>query len=234
MGRNELGIEGLPQHLRFKGDAFYTDEIKDVMIIGLGGIGSRVLHELCKIATNNYHIFEYDKVEIHNLGSQFYSKPNIGSTKSAASQYLANQFGTIGNWVEYGKYEKDSITNDIVFCGPDNIQCRIDAFNNWETYVNTLSDEDKRKCIFIDGRLSLWQGWVYFVTPDRIDRYKKTLFTVEEESKIQTVCTLKQTSPSAAHIASLMVGYYCMWLRNLHLGDDIYNVPFEKTFNYEQ
>ena len=78
--------------------------------------------------------------------------------------------------------------------------------------------------IFIDGRLRAEQMQIFCVTPDNIEEYEKHLF---DDSEVEDApCTLKQTSHSAAMIASHMVAFFTNHLTNNNAKDIERNVPF--------
>lgn len=78
--------------------------------------------------------------------------------------------------------------------------------------------------IFIDGRLRAEQMQIFCVTPDNIEEYEKHLF---DDSEVEDApCTLKQTSHSAAMIASHMTAFFTNHLTNNNSGDIDRTVPF--------
>lgn len=55
-----------------------------VDIIGAGAIGSYVAYQLAKHAVTNIHVWDFDKVEEHNICNQLYGKNDIGKPKVEA------------------------------------------------------------------------------------------------------------------------------------------------------
>lgn len=73
--------------------SFYTRQIdlidpekltQKIAIVGAGGIGSWTALALLKMGCQDVTIFDYDKVEEHNIGSQLYGVGDIGKTKVQA------------------------------------------------------------------------------------------------------------------------------------------------------
>ena len=58
----------------------------DVALVGLGLHGSWVARALIKLSPHNLVIWDGDKVEPHNLRSQNYTAPHVGSIKSLATR----------------------------------------------------------------------------------------------------------------------------------------------------
>ena len=82
--------------------------------------------------------------------------------------------------------------------------------------------------IFIDGRLEMEQLQIFCVTPDKMEEYEKTLF---DDAIVEDLpCTMKQTSHSAAMIASLMTSFFTNHITNVREGMIVREVPFYHEF----
>ena len=57
---------------------------KRVDIIGAGATGSRIVLSLAKLGVENIHVWDFDKVEEHNIANQIYGLENIGEPKVRA------------------------------------------------------------------------------------------------------------------------------------------------------
>ena len=55
-----------------------------VGVVGIGGIGSPIALTLAKMGVGEIVVWDYDKVEIHNTGSQLYRKQDVGFNKVEA------------------------------------------------------------------------------------------------------------------------------------------------------
>ncbi len=55
-----------------------------VTIVGLGNIGSHAATTLAHLGVKNFHLYDPDKVEIHNLSSQNYGIKDLDKTKALA------------------------------------------------------------------------------------------------------------------------------------------------------
>lgn len=86
------------------------------------------------------------------------------------------------------------------------------------------NEENSIKPIFIDGRLLMEQLTIFCVTPENASEYEQYLF---DDSEVPDgPCTLKQTSHSAAMIASFMVAFFTNHITNEREKDSVRNVPF--------
>ncbi len=169
-----------------------------------------------------------DRYEDHNMTGQLVGKSDIGKMKNEVSKKVIEEFAP-GSQIElFGEYKLTSEANDIMICGFDNMRAREIAFDNWVKLVNSLPVEKRRFSFFQDGRLNAEQLQIFNIGGDdekAIAEYKKEyLFSdavVEEQD-----CTFKQTSHSAAMIASHMVAFLTNWVSKIQTSQGFRDVPF--------
>src|ERR1035437_9086780 len=65
-----------------------------IAIIGAGSIGSWTALALLKLGCSDVTVFDFDKVEEHNIGSQIYTMADIGKDKTQA---LKDRLGLLVN-----------------------------------------------------------------------------------------------------------------------------------------
>lgn len=209
------------RHNRFKEAGWYNNNQKlDISIIGLGGIGSYLAYFLSRIGDHNFYIYDFDTIEEHNLGGQFYPVLDIGLPKEESCSLLMERYSG-ANPNTMNKFTKDSMVTPYMFTPLDNMDVRKLAFDKWvEEYGN--SDED---CLFVDCRMQAESLEVYFITKDRIEDYKSELFPdsdIEEQP-----CSYKATSHCGAMCATLAVTGFTNHLFNLYQETDIRELPFK-------
>ena len=203
---------------RFKDAPWFPKEETNVVIGGAGGIGSW-LSLLISRAGFFPIVYDFDILEEHNLAGQLYTKLDAEAMvpKVDALKGLCKHFADTDITVMNEKYTADSMSHHYVFSAFDNMQARKDMFSAWCEYVkdweeNITEEEIGIIPIFIDGRLTAEQMQIFCVTPDKIDAYKEHLF---DDSEIEDApCTMKQTSHSAAMIASHMTGFFSNHMTN--------------------
>jgi len=68
--------------IKFFGEKL-SDEIskKEVLVVGIGGIGSWIVEMLARMGVKKIGVLDYDRVEIHNLTRQNYREKDVGSLK---------------------------------------------------------------------------------------------------------------------------------------------------------
>ena len=222
---------------RFKDAPWFPKEETNVIIGGAGGIGSWLTLMLSRAGFYPV-VYDFDRLEGHNLAGQLYTKKDaeIGALKVDALKGLCKHFADTDITVMAEKYTKDSMTHNYVFSAFDNMQARKDMFAAWKEYVKECEDFKGiadavhipniplSEPIFIDGRLTAEQMQIFCVTPDKIEEYEKHLF---DDTEVQDApCTMKQTSHSAAMIASHMVGFFTNHMTNNAVKDKDRTVPF--------
>ena len=221
---------------RFKDAPWFPKEETNVIVGGAGGIGSWLTLMLSRAGFFPI-VYDFDRLEEHNLAGQLYTKSDAEAMvpKVDALKGLCKQFADTDITVMNERYTKDSMSHHYVFSAFDNMQARKDMFNAWCEYVKEWEDFRNiaaesvlntalEEPIFIDGRLTAEQMQIFCVTPDKIEEYKKHLF---DDTEVQDApCTMKQTSHSAAMIASHMVGFFTNHMTNNAVGEKDRTVPF--------
>ena len=208
-----------PRSVRFSDAPWYHPKI-DIMIGGAGGIGSWLCFFLGRQESNIY-LYDDDTVDETNLGGQLYANSHIGLNKAQATSNIVKEF--TGMDVELmGKYNKDSMSNPVVFACFDNMEARKIMFENWCSVPN--------KQIFIDGRMLAENFQVIAVTPSNIERYlKEELF---EDSEVEEErCSMKATSHCGAMIAGYMVSVFNNYVANFKQKQNYREVPFKMYYD---
>lgn len=208
---------------RFK-DAEWFSVVRDYNIIvgGIGGIGSWLSLLLSRISPKTMNLYDYDIIEEHNIGGQLFKTNSINNDKTRAIQKIISSFSEYHKVYLYGMYNDNSHHSSVMFSAFDNMEARKIMFEKWS------SDNNLYKSIFIDGRLEAEGFQIFCVTPENIEEYKKHLF--DDKDIPDLPCTLKQTSHFAAMIASFMVTFFTNHVHNINVGEKQREVPFEFSY----
>lgn len=192
-------------------DAEWFNKIQEKVIVlaGVGGIGSNMAVILAKLNPNAIYIFDDDRVESFNLAGQFYSNEDIGKPKVEALAASVNKYTNYSSIFALNRRFMlgEDVVADIMVCGFDNMRARRDFFTAWKNRVMTLTEERKKDCLFIDGRLTADEFQIFCITgtdnfymDDYVNNYLFNDYEAQRE-----VCSYKQTGFLADMIGAFMV-----------------------------
>lgn len=128
---------------RFKDAPWYEGcKNENILLVGTGGIGSNTLFAMTKTIPAKYWIFDMDKVEYYNVGTQHFKINQVGKYKVQAimDNCIEQSNCTIHPFTS--KYSNEYMP--IMVTGLDNMETRKQAFEEWKSH----SDRE----LFIDGR----------------------------------------------------------------------------------
>ncbi len=215
---------------RFSGAEWFNEiQKKNIIIAGIGGIGSNLAFQVARMHPSSMHLYDDDDVERVNMSGQLYSYNDVGKAKvDAVACMIMNYTNEQHIYAHRKKFLVGESTSDIMMCGFDNMKARKDFFNTWLSHIEYKSEEDKKKCLFLDGRLSIDTLQVFCITGDdayNINRYAdKYLFSDEEAD--ETICSMKQTTYLACMIGSFMTNLFTNFCANLLDPVIPYDLPF--------
>lgn len=233
---------------RFSSAVWYSAiQDKVITLAGVGGIGSYVGFLLARLKPRAIHTYDDDRVEEANMSGQLYSKRDVGEYKvDALGKMVANYADYYSCFCHAQRFELDTPATDIMICGFDNMAARGLFFQKWVDHIKTKTPEERKKCLFIDGRLAAEELQVFAITGDNdwaIYKYStKYLFSDSEADA--TICSYKQTTYMANLIGSIIVNIFVNFVANEVEGWNNRDVPFFtsydglsmyfKTVNYEE
>ena len=214
------------QQARFKDAPWFPKSSEPVVIGGAGGIGSWLTFFLTKIGFTPV-VYDFDIIEEHNLGGQLFRQTDIGKLKVIALQEIINNYCGEYITVESSPVTINNPTHHYIFSAFDNMKARRDLFDVWKRSIEPALANGIIP-IFIDGRLEIEQLQIFCVTPDKIDEYEKHMFLDAEVP--DAPCTMKQSSHTAAMIASMMTAFFTNHITNVYAKEIMREVPFYYEF----
>ena len=203
---------------RFSGAIWYEQIKKQtITLAGVGGIGSYCNFLLARMKPERIIIYDPDKVEAVNMSGQLYGKNDLGSYKGVAIANMVKNYADYYNMVIHTeRFTTESEATDIMICGFDNMEARKVYYNKWKSHISGKTEEEKAKCLFIDGRLAAEEFQVLSIQGNdnrAMAEYEdKWLFNDAEAE--QTICSYKQTTFMANMIASVMVNVFVNFIAN--------------------
>ena len=222
---------------RFSSAIWYENiQKKTVILAGVGGIGSYVGFLLARMKPASMFIYDDDIVEAVNMSGQLYSQSDLGRLKvSALAEMIRNYAGYSSVFAISERFTNESEASDIMICGFDNMAARKLFFNKWLSYVQSKPEEERKNCLFIDGRLAAEEFQVLCIKGDdeyNINRYSNEYLFSDAEAD-ETICSYKQTTFCANMIASYMVNLFVNFCANQCEPLIDRDLPFLTTYNAE-
>lgn len=213
---------------RFKDADFFPITDVNVQVFGAGGIGSWVTFFLSRIGYQ-VTLIDFDTVEQHNIGGQFFRVSDIGRFKIDAVKSVVKMFSDeIINTLNFTVTDSTSfIAGPIVVAAFDNMDARKNLFENWVSRNSNAITQP----LFVDGRLTMDTIQIISVpyNDESIDKYRNEyLFnnnSIEEEA-----CTAKQSSHTAGMIGSHIVSIIANHISNINIGEKVKPIPFYYEF----
>ena len=208
----------------------WAEELKRIVLVGAGGIGSWTALNLSRIG-HDLELIDGDSVDETNVhGGQMFRTKDIGKKKVSAVLEICREFGCINDISAIDSmFEEDWDTNPITITGLDNMKARKLVFDRW-----VEQHGDNKDALFIDGRLLAENMEVLAVqggNEDQIANYKSEyMFTDDEVDELD--CTTKQSTFSAMGISSLITATLCNFLTNRKLDFEMREVPFYQRLFY--
>lgn len=203
---------------RFSGAIWYEEIQKQIITLaGIGGIGSWTLILLARMKPKRIIIYDPDKVEAVNMSGQLYGKNDLDAYKGVAMANMVKNYADYYNMVIHSeRFTTESEATDIMICGFDNMEARKLFYNKWKSHVENKPEEERAKCLLIDGRLDAENFQVLSIQGNdnraMAEYENKWLFSDAEAE--ETICSYKQTTFMANMIASTMVNVFVNFIAN--------------------
>lgn len=199
-----------------QGELFDKDMVGfPVTIIGAGATGSWLALILAKLGLKDITVYDFDKVEEHNLPNQFYKEEDVKEPKiKALRKNIAEQTGTV---IKVKNQEiKDNVDLEgFVFVLTDTMHSRKNIFEN-------LLESNNKVLRVVETRMGLTHGRIYYIDPNneqQVEKYKQNFYT-DEESAVSFCGTSQSIVTTAIGIAQLAANKLIKYVNN---SDDIYN-----------
>lgn len=191
----------------------------DIMLIGLGGIGSNTAYTVGRLKPKQITLIDYDRINNVNLSGQMYTIDDLGERKVDKCRqvlfkycdYTALNIKPIRDAFKkshiYNFMGNDSSLTHVFITGLDNMQAREGVFLAFKDAIKDTSI--KGRIILIDGRMTIDKCQVITLDTSNknfdfhLERYKNQMLFNDSEAE-SDVCSIKQTTYMGTMIASLI------------------------------
>lgn len=123
---------------------------------------------MTRLGLKNFIIYDYDKVEEHNLSSQAFTLKDIGKYKALS---LKNKILEINKNAEVSIY-KEKYTGE--YCFSDILVIAVDSMKERKSICKELKKSDMKPKLIVDGRMGGPQLEIYTFTS--LEDWEETLF----------------------------------------------------------
>lgn len=220
------------QYNRFKGaDWFEIVQEQNVILAGLGGIGSWVSLFLSRLGPKTITLYDDDRFEAHNLSGQAFRINNLGRFKVEEAASIAIDFSNYTKSYAFNsKYTERCSTSKIMICGFDNMGARKLFYNKWK---EAIIQEESHEYLFIDGRLTADMFQLFCIQGNDTyvqDEYERN-WLFEDKNADETDCTFRQTSHIAAMLGTYITTYFTNFCSNLSPDNFPKRIPWFMEYN---
>ena len=178
-----------------------------VHVIGAGATGSWLTLQLAKLGVQDINVWDFDKVEDHNLANQLFGPEHVGMEKVVALAKIVKQLTGMDIKVKNEKVEAQRLAG-IVFVLTDTMSSRKQIFDNCIKMNPNVK-------LMVETRMGVDLGNIYTICGTELDEIKFWESRWVEDDKISEVsaCGSKITvgataSMLAAHAVWQMIRFY--------------------------
>ena len=177
-----------------------------VDVIGVGATGSRVVMELVRLGVQQLHVWDFDRVESHNLANQAYGLEDVGKLKVEALAGLAARTAGVSLVLHPVAATPNDQFGEVVFLLTDTMASRREIFDG----ALKLRIGTRR---VIETRMGVEQGRVYSIDPRvpvQIRGWEQSLY--KDDQAVPSACGSTTTVGATAEIlAGLAVWQFVRW-----------------------
>lgn len=200
----------------------YFNPIKSgvpVTIIGAGATGSRVFEACVNLGLTDITVYDYDKVEEHNLANQLFRKQDVGEAKVrgleywAAEKLISSHKEQLPDTMIFDDMKIEGNMKDkmrgIVFLLTDSMESRKEIGDNSLKLNNNV-------LAVIETRMAISHGNILCFDPKNLSEYNKWRNTLIDDKDAETsACGTSLTiGTTASMIANLAVNHMMSYIMN--------------------
>lgn len=168
----------------------------EIHVVGAGATGSHVVDSLVNAGITSVKVYDFDKVELHNIPNQVYFLKDVGKFKvDALAEYVKAKTGieieAINEKVECIKMRKPGM---LILC-TDKMQTQKDLVLNSGKQLNCIK--------VIETRMGLEHGRVYAFDPNsKIELRRWLSMWYPDEAAEESPCNMRSINTTAKTLAA--------------------------------
>lgn len=195
----------------------YNKKVPQTHIIGCGAVGSRVAFGAAKLGISNLVLWDFDRIESHNVANQIYGLQHVGMLKVEALYSMIREF-TKEKPLTKGKMDGEEALTGVIFL-------MVDQYNERRKIWNKNIKLNSSIQLMIDVRMGVDLGRVYTIQPFDISQGDYWLATLGDDNIVtETSCGSKlSVGPTAELISSLALWQLMKWFHLIKKGEYIKN-----------
>lgn len=177
-----------------------------VDVIGAGATGSKVVLSLAKLGIEVIHVWDFDRVEPHNIANQAFGNGDIGKLKvEALAELVRHQTGT-QIVCHDEKVDGSQELGNVVFLLTDTMASREEI---WRKGIRFK----QRTKVMIETRMGVDNGRVYTINPckgSEAEGWEGTLCS-DDVAQVSACGTSISVGPTSGFLAELAVWQLMRW-----------------------
>lgn len=191
-----------------------------VDIIGCGATGSKIAMSVAKLGVENIHLWDFDRVEDHNIANQIFGIPDVGRLKVEALADIIKTATATEVKVHNEKVDGSQDLGRVVFLLTDSMKSRKEIWENGLKYK-------MRTDLMIETRMGADSGRIYTVNPNyplHIDRWEAASAYGDDEAEVSACGASTSVGPTADLIAGYAVWQMIRWAsieQNIMVGKEV-------------
>lgn len=207
-----MAINALRHQSVFDPDTFGK---RRVDVIGAGATGSRIVLQLAKLGVANIHVWDFDKVEAHNIANQLFPMSSIGKLKVDAIKALINEQAGMEPAIHNEAVDGSQKLGEVVFLLTDTMDSRKKIWNSLKLKLSTK--------LLIETRMGIDEGRIYAVNPslsNHIKAYEATLYDSDKVAQ-KSACGASITVGATADVlAGYAIWQFVRWVSDKEIQEN--------------
>lgn len=186
-----------------------------ITILGAGATGSFVAYQLAKLGIEDITVYDFDKIEPHNIPNQLFGINDVGEMKVDALRERIYRDTGIQIKVVADKFTTQRLSGVVIM--------QVDSMKERERIFNQHIYLKPNINLMIESRMGLDMGRVYNINPIDLKsskRYQESLYG-DEDSEVSACGASMTVITSAINIASMVVRQVINWHNKEELDSEI-------------